>query len=45
MQRVWYKSDAPKQAVDLSINSDLLRQAKELKSICLRCWNGICRLN
>lgn len=31
MQRVWYKSDAPKQTAHLSINSDLLRQAKELK--------------
>lgn len=31
MQRVCYKSDAPKQTTHLSINSDLLRQAKELK--------------
>jgi antitoxin CcdA len=31
MQSVWYKSDAPKQTTHLSINSDLLRQAKELK--------------
>jgi len=31
MQSVWYKTDAPKQTTHLSINGDLLRQAKELK--------------
>ena len=30
MQRVCYESDASKQTAHLSINSDLLRQAKEL---------------
>lgn len=31
MHMQWYDTEAPKQATHLSVNSDLLRQAKELK--------------
>lgn len=29
MQEAWYNTDAPKKSTNLSINSDLLRQAKD----------------